>query len=163
VNEPKQPPRLPIVGEHVRGIGKLVEVQDVTRPPPPKAEDWIFSDTSAQVKCLANGIEIKEYSTFNNFYGEDRCVEHAIENAREVMKEIGPCDLEFIVVKTTALRRYRPTREVNYYARQFVDFRYLDSGSSHGLPDDVEEIVWWSKSPTPTPSPIPTHDIGGEG
>ena len=75
-------PRIPEIGEYVRTFGTLVEVQDVT-PPVVPTKDYIFEDTSARLEARVNGKVVKEYGTYNNFYGKDRCVEAAIDEARQ--------------------------------------------------------------------------------
>jgi hypothetical protein len=138
--------RIPEVGEYVRMHGTLVEVQDVTPPPPPVPElDYIFEDTEARIEVLANGRKIKDAGTMNNFYGKDTCVTSAIEDAEKIAAHYGE-GVEVRVVKVTYRTRMRPAREENLYAPAFVDFRPLDRGSRWNLPDPVEEVVWSSRA-----------------
>ena len=137
--------RLPSVGEYVRNVGELVEVQDVT-PPVTKVEDWIFRDTSARVEMRVGGKLVKEFGTFNNFYGRDRCVEFAIAEAKEQQKFYATDAVEFVVVKIVTHCRYRPARDKSFYAPEFVEFRFLEHGSGWNLPEETEEVVWSSAS-----------------
>lgn len=139
-------PRLPQVGEYVRMIGKLVEVQDVTPPPPPKELDYIFEETHARAEARVNGKVIETFSTFNNFAGEGTCVEAAIEEAKEKRQHYGPSDLEFVVVKMTSRIRKRANGHKNLYDPTFLDFDSLKNGWNRDLPDDTEEVVWSSKT-----------------
>ena len=138
--------RIPEVGEYVRMFGTLVEVQDVTPPPPPEPVlDYIFEDTEARIDVLANGHRIREGSTLNNFYGKDTCVETAIKEAKEAAAHYGD-GVEVRVVKVTSRVRMRPARKENFYAPEFAEFEPLERGSRWNLPEPVEEVVWSSKA-----------------
>lgn len=136
-------PRIPTVGEYVRMFGTLVEVQDVT-PPVVPTKDYIFEDTSARLEARINGKVVKEYGTYNNFYGKDRCVEAAIDEARKQQDWLGESNLEFVVVKVTERCRMRPTNSEHFYAREFREFKALDHGCKWDLPEETEDDVWSS-------------------
>jgi hypothetical protein len=142
-----QTPRLPKVGEFVRGHGVLVEIQDVTPKPPPPEIDYIFESFSARIESRVNGKVLNTHGTLNDFYGRGTCVESAIADAKKIQATYGASDVEYVVVKITSRVRQRPQdrREYNFYNKQFVDFEALKWGCHRDLPDDVEEVVWSSK------------------
>ena len=137
--------RLPEVGEYVRMFGTLVEVQDVTPPPPPKEVDYIFEDTIARVEVLANGRTLKNGSTFNNFGGKDTCVDTAIREAKKCLDYYGD-GIEVRVVKVTRRCRMRPDDHEHLSDPQFVGFAGLGFESHRDLPESIEEVVWTSKA-----------------
>ena len=149
----KKKPRLPEVGEYVRGTGRLVSVEDVTPSPPAKVEDWIFESVEAQVvvQSLTEKV-IDEKGTYNEFYGEGTAVTTAIEEARKLAEHFGD-GVVLVVVKRTSRHRARPTREENFYAREFMDFKHLDHGCCRGIPEPTEEIVWRSIGGGASPEP----------
>lgn len=153
--EPKPTPRLPEVGEFVRGVGTLAEV--VTIPPPtqpPPTTVYVFEALNAQCRVLLNGKVFKTGSTYNDFYGLGSCVKEAIKDAKafvrcEKIKKTGP--IEVVVVKITSraarLRNVRPDYCVNFYDKTFVAFE--NSSDGHDLPsdyEDTEEVVWSSRN-----------------
>ncbi len=139
-------PRVPTEGDYVRMCGTLVAIEDVT--PKEIVLDFIFEETEARLEGRINGHVVKEYSTFNNFYGRDTCVESAIKEAKVQEAWIGESNLEFVVVKVTRQVRMRPARDgkENFYAREFREMRTIEHGCRWNLPDEVEEDVWSSKS-----------------
>lgn len=150
----RKPLKLPVVGDFMRMHGELVEIQDVTPPPVKRELDYIFKEQSAQVVARVNGIDIKEFATFNDYYGKGTCVESAIKEAKELQGAFGNApDLEFVVVLKTELVRMRPVGQQNEYAKEYFDFAALDWGCRRDLPEDTEEVVWSSKQPINTDSP----------
>lgn len=139
-----KPVKIPDVGEYVRNYGTLVEIQDVT--PKEIVLDYVFEDTSARVEGRINGKVAKEYTTFNNFYGQDSCVQHAIREAKEQRRCLGDSCMEFVVVKVTSRQRMRPERNEreNFYDTKYRAMTALECGRCRDLPDDVEEVVWSS-------------------
>jgi hypothetical protein len=137
-------PKLPQVGDYVRMKGRLVEIQDVT--PKEIVLDYIFEDTEATVYGMINGKIVREYGTFNNFYGQDSCVKSAVEEAENKQKELGESDLEFVVAKKTTQNRMRPNPRnlSSLYAPEFRDMALLDHGCCAGLPNEKIEKVWSS-------------------
>lgn len=140
----KKPVKIPEVGEYVRNYGTLVEVQDVT--PKEVILDYIFEDTSARLEGRINGKVVKEYGTFNNFYGKDNCVNQAIAEAKKEQEWLGESNMEFVVVKITSRERMRPDRSEreNCYDNKFRAMAALEFGRCRDLPSDVEEDVWSS-------------------
>lgn len=138
-------PRLPEVGEYVRMHGKLVGIEDVT--PKVVIIDYIFEDTEATIYARVNGKVIKEYSTYNNFYGQDTCVTNAIADAQKLTKEFEGSNVELVVVKTTRQVRKRPEDGclANFYDSEFVNMHSLRSGGRWNLPDEKREEVWSSQ------------------
>lgn len=137
-------PRIPEVGEYVRTYGTLVEVQDVT-PPVVQVLDYIFEDTSATWELRINGKLVQDFSTINNFYGQDTCVPEAIKEAKILVKKLGETDAEVVVVKITERVRMRPSRDEHFYDPAFREFKSLDHGCRWNLPDEKREDVWSSK------------------
>jgi hypothetical protein len=138
--------RLPEEGEYVRIYGTLIRSEDVT--PKEVVIDYIFEETTARIEGRINGKLVKEYGTFNNFYGKDTCVEAAIKEAKTHQAWLGESNLEFVVVKITSQRRMRPSRlqREEFYAKGIRKMETLPHGCRWNLPDDVEEDVWSSLS-----------------
>lgn len=137
-------PRLPTEGEYVRTYGKLVAIEDVT--PKEVILDYIFEESEARVDAFINGKLVRSYGVFNNFYGENTCVEHAVTHAKELLERYGESNLEFIVIKFTRQVRMRPesSERANFYEKEFRAMRTLECGSRWNLPDEKEEVVWRS-------------------
>lgn len=139
--------RLPEIGEYARGHGVLVEIQDVTPPPPPvPVLDYIFEESTAKWEVRANGTVLADGETYTDFYGLGTCVEHAVEAAKRYAAELGESSLEVVVVKTTVRYRKRPGREENFYDPKFRDFHSLGHGSRWNLPEEVVEEVFSMKT-----------------
>jgi len=143
-------PRLPIDGEFVRHVGRLVKIQEIPpKPQPPPVKDYIFEDIEAKCEIRLNGETIKGIQTLNDSYGLKTGINTAIKEMKEYAKErnIGPkSDIEVVVVKVTKQFRARPINKENFYDKIFFDFKQLEYGSQHDLPDPVEIIVWSSKN-----------------
>lgn len=136
--------KIPEIGDYVRTVGTLVEIQDVTPPPPNKVIDYIFEDVTAHIAGFINGKKIQDFETFNDFYGKGTAVEHAIIEAKKIARKFGK-ELEVRVIKITSRTRKRPNREEGFYDKQFVGFKSLDLGCRYEMPEDIEEVVWTSK------------------
>ena len=141
----------PEMGQYVRGLGRFVEM--VHKPVPPKPpDDFVFEEIHAQARLLdPNWCCIKEYSTFWDFRHEGSSIEDAIDCAKEQAGKLnlGPSsDLRIIVIKTTSRTRKQPQRKECVYSRKYEDFKADDCGygCKVGMPDDVEETVWDSKT-----------------
>lgn len=141
--------RLPEKGEFVRHIGRLVDIEEIQPPPqPPPKRDYIFESITAVCEIRFNGETIKELQTLNDFYGLETSVKSAIEEMKEfcTKKNIGPeSDIEVVVVRVAEQCRFRPSKNENFYDKQFFYFNYLDYGSRRDLPDPVKTVVWSSK------------------
>jgi len=144
-------PRLPKPGEFVRHIGRLIKVETVAPPPPPKpVEDYIFEDVDAVCEMRLNGETIKIIQTLTDFYGLGTGVETAIKDMREYSEEkgLGPdIEVEIVVVRVVSQCRFRPLDRENVYDKNYVDFKARDYGSEWDVPDPVKTIVWSSKDP----------------
>lgn len=138
------PVRLPKEGEYVRTYGRLVAIEDVT--PKEIILDYIFEESDARVDAFINGKLVRSYGVFNNFYGENTCVDHAVKHAKELMERYGESNLEFVVTKFTRQLRMRPdpSERANLYAKEFRAMHSLQCGSRWNLPDEKEEVVWRS-------------------
>lgn len=143
-------PRLPIEGEFVRHVGRLIEIQTVPpKPQPPPTKDYIFEDIEARCEIRLNGKTIKEIQTYNDFYGFETGVKSAIMEMKEyVTREgIGPkSDIEVVVIRVERQYRARPKDVTNFYDKSFFDFEPIKFGSQFDLPHPVETIVWSSKN-----------------
>lgn len=135
--------RIPEVGERLRLTGTLVDIQDVTPPPPAKQLDYVFEEVTARVELAANGHVIDERGTFNDFGG---CAERtAIAEAEKLAKQFGP-GVEVRVVRIVERYRARPN-DYDYedlYNRGFPKFERLQHGYHAGMPEPTETIVWSS-------------------
>jgi hypothetical protein len=136
--------RIPEVGEYVRMYGTLVEVQDVT--PKEIVLDYVFERTEARLDGLINGKKVKEFGTFNDYYGKETCVKLAITEAQDKIKFFGESNLEFVVVKITRRVRMRPDRQKReyFYDDKFRTMTELEHGRYYDLPGETEEVVWRS-------------------
>lgn len=142
-------PRLPEIGEFVRGVGRLVSVvEPMPLQPPPK--DWIFEDVSARGELRRNGKVLKEFNTYSDFYGLGTSITEAIKEAEEYVAEEGitpESGLEVVVVKIISYARHRPQGgpgNANVYDAKFVNFKSLDNGACWDVPEEVETDVWSS-------------------
>ena len=70
------------VGDFIRNIGKLIAVQDVTPEAPPDRFDYIFEETTARIEAHINNVLVKEFATYNDFYGDGTCVSLAKKEAK---------------------------------------------------------------------------------
>jgi hypothetical protein len=143
-NEKQQ--RIPKIGEYVRLRGELIEViEEPPPPPPPPTKFYVFEDTEARVESRVNGHVVQTFSTFNNWYGRDTCIQSAIDSAKEEQARLGTSDMEFVVVKITRRGRLIHIANSTYlYDSQFVRFEYPDRGHDGS---ETEEDVWSSKEP----------------
>lgn len=155
-------PRLPVAGEFVRSVGKLVSIEDVT--PKEIVLDYIFQGFEARIEARLNGKRIKEFSVHNDFYGLGTCVTHAITEAKEQANFYGPSDLEFVVVKITSHCRKRPSRNErsNFYDEQFRAFQTEATGCKWNLPDDTEEDVFRVTNSDGTLRELPCKPVTNE-
>lgn len=134
-----QKPREPKIGEYVRGRGKLVEIRDVTPPPPPKQFAWIFEETTARIDGRVAGKVLKTFCEIRDAGEEGSCVNLAIEEAKKLAREYP--GVTIVVVKVKQLAQMRPEWGECPQDRQFVDLRYT-STPYFELPEPVEEVVY---------------------
>jgi hypothetical protein len=143
--------KLPRVGEYVRHSGKLVAIEDVTPPQPPKEIDYIFEEITAKIEVLYNNDVLKSYGEFNDFYGLENSVSSAIEGAKQYAGEkqiTKDSELEVRVTKIITQYRKRPMNKANFYSEEYIDFQIKRYGSQYNLPEPIETIVWSSKDKT---------------
>lgn len=144
---PISEPRLPEVGEFVRGVGTLVEVQQTPAPPPPPP-DYIFAEQDGRTELRRGDDVLKVIQTLNDFYGKGAGVETSIEEAKQYAVNHNITDaseVEVVVVKVVSYSRSRNSHGKNFYDNTFVDFKTLDSGATWDVPGDEETDVWSSK------------------
>lgn len=142
MNDQQTGPRLPIVGEHVRGLGTLMEIRDVTPPPPPKAEQYVFQDTHAYAEGRLNGKVLATGPTFNSINGPGTDVEAAKEAARRQAAVIGPSDeIAFVVVQETFQSPVAAARlGAHFYDKTY---RLLERPNRPcSVPDPCTKDVW---------------------
>ena len=149
----KAEPRLPEIGEYVRGEGTLVAIENILPVSPPVQKDYIFSEITARVELRLADEVLNKVCTLWDAYGKDTSVKAAIEEAQRYASErkIGPCsDLEVVVIKTVEQVRKRPQKnEENFYNPDFFSFKPPEYGSKANLPDPVRTIVWSSREAKP--------------
>lgn len=149
MSDKKEPPRLPEIGEYVRMKGKLLRIEVIPPPPaPPPEVDYIFERTDARIELRVKGKVVTSFDTYNEFYGEGTAVREAVKDAKGMMSEYEGTGCELVVVKITEQRRKRPGRDSCVYTgHKFFSFDSLACGSTRGLPDNREEVVWSSFKP----------------
>jgi hypothetical protein len=150
---PNPKPRLPEIGEYVRGQGTLVAVQEIVPQLLPVDKYYIFEEISARVELRLGAEVIKHVVTLWDFYGKGKSIEGAIEKAQEYVskKGIGPqSELEVVVIKIVEQIRKLPNQYgENLRDPTFVSFESSGTGSKANLPDPVEAVVWSSKKEEP--------------
>jgi hypothetical protein len=157
MNQNKEP-RLPSVGEFVRGVGTLTEVVVVPPPPqPPPRTLYAFESTNAQMRVLLHGKVLTEGPSRNDFYGKETSVETVIKEAKKYCtanKITAASDIEVIAVRIVEtelrmLRRYVDAyTKANFYDETFLAFddeRPDCLPSEWRNPQPVETVVWSSK------------------
>src|SRR5262245_53853121 len=146
------PPRLPLVGEFVRGQGTLFAVEVIPPPPqPPPTTDYIFETIHAHWELRLHGNVVKRGETHNDHYGLGTSVVSIIRAAKKYASdnEITPTsDLEVVAIQEVSYHRRRVVPGENFYNREFAKFDHLERGSEWNVPETVETIVWSSKWPT---------------
>lgn len=150
-----QQTRCPNIGEYVGGAGTLVEIQNTQPPPPPPESDFIFEEVTARVEMWRDKCRISTFSTYWDAYGPDSAVNYAITEAQSVASNQGitaDSEVELRVIKIVSRTRKRVMPNfTNYYSRHFPKFEAKSIGSKWEMPDDVETIVWSTKTDLTTP------------
>jgi hypothetical protein len=140
-------PRLPNVGEFVRGTGTLVKIVEPPPPPPPPAE-YIFEKVSARYEMRRNGEVLTVGNSLWDFAGLSSCIEAAIAEARKWAATKGitaASEVEVVVVKETSYYRATPAREASLYDKDFLSFT-LGNNCTWDVPRKREEDVWSTHS-----------------
>lgn len=140
------PPRLPVPGEFVRHHGTLVSTDQ--KPPVIPPLEYIFEEISARIEMRLGDSVLKNLGEYNDFYGLDTSVKAAIEDAKKYAKKykITPTsDLQMFVVRIVSCYRATAINGFNFYDETFRDFRRLDHGSEHKVPEAIESEAWSSK------------------
>ena len=144
--------KTPAIGQYVRSIGRLVDCENVTPPIVVPVQDFIFESYEAVVCSFAGGVfvdkhttidDVDKHTTIDDFYGENTCVEIAIDEARKIFEKYKR-QLEIRVIKRTTRCRYRRNGRENFYDPSVEDFTELKTGSMRGMPYPIEEVVWCS-------------------
>lgn len=144
-------PRMPEVGEYVRGLGRLVSLEDVTPEIKPMT-GYIFEDLSATVEMWMNGKKLKECVTFNDIYGFESCIKAALEEVSDLKEQYGD-GMEFKIIKHTDYGCMMPWHEgSNFYDSDFKQFKEMGAfhnGSIYNrlkVPQSKHEEHWSSKT-----------------
>lgn len=138
-------PRIPKIGEYVRGHGTLVSIQDIT-PIVNKQDGYIFEYYNATYELRINGKVVSQGNTYNDFYGLETCLETAVGDAKEVAKELSVnSDVEVVVVKITGYSCKIPGIDKNFYDDKFKGFRGTENGHLADVPESKYEDYWSSK------------------
>lgn len=136
--------RLPDTGDYVRPCGLVVAVEDYTPPPVAPVRHYVVLVRSARVECRVNGHLLKEFGTFNEFYGQWTSVREAIREANQQNKRFDGAATEFVVVMVEQNIRFRATHssDSNLY---HPEFRRLDEVRDQPAEDPTETEVWSSQ------------------
>jgi hypothetical protein len=142
-------PRLPAVGEYVRGVGTLHAVEQPPAPPPPPPV-YIFQQTTATAELRRNGELLKELQTLTDWYGLETSVATCIDEMRSYcarQRITSTSELEVVVVRVVSYYRARPVhQQENILAREFQSFSVLDHGGCWDVPEPEETVVWSSRN-----------------
>jgi hypothetical protein len=142
----KSSPRLPEVGEYVRGQGVLVEVITTQPPIPAPMVEYVFEARSARKELRFNGMVLKEIETLWDWCGLGSGEKQAIEDLIGYCKEHGITkysDVEAFVVREIDHVTKMPDNKPNYYASDFVNFEDVSRYSKVVKHEEID--VWSSK------------------
>jgi hypothetical protein len=128
-----------VVGYRDPHIGRIVRIDDVTPPAPPKQLDYIFEHIGYEARVMLGKHMLESLCSWTEG-GKDNahqaaqsfCNDHRINRNSE---------LEVIVVEKKSYYRMRPTSKRNYGPK----FDALDFGCRRDVPEDTETVVWSSK------------------
>jgi len=142
--------RVPNIGEYVKNLGTLVNVETIPPKPQPPSKDYIFEEINAEVEVRLKDEVLKGLGSFNDFYGIGTSVTAAIKEAEEyaLSRNItADSDLEVVVIKVVSRYRAKPVygTEGHFYAPDIYQFKHLDIGSKRDVGEPVESIVWSSR------------------
>lgn len=143
-------PRLPEVGEFVKGVGRLVGVEIIPPPPqPPPTTAFIFEEYGARVDLGRNGKKLDTLIGLDYSGSPDGAVAEARAFASRWCRDNDVTATSEVVVIVPAPRRFAEVHgRENFYAREFSAFEAL-ARSTSGLPDPVETAVWTSRGLPP--------------
>jgi hypothetical protein len=148
-------PRLPKVGEFVRGQGTLVKMMDAAPLPPPPPPDYVFEEITAHCELRMGKEVLKELEECWDFYGKGKSVEDRVQYAKDYAAKhnLGPeSQIHIVAIQTTAQVRKQPKRDQeNHYDKNFINFEAIGHGWQSGLPNAVDSVVWSSKTPDAKP------------
>jgi hypothetical protein len=140
---------LPLIGEYLRGIGRLVSREAIQPPPqPPPTEDFIFEEITARCELRLNGHRLVELQELNDYYGLGMGKVQAIKDMETYIAEehiTANSDLEVVVIEVKQYFRARPKNWEDRINKGFHQFEPLDTGSKWNVPETIETIVWSSK------------------
>ena len=113
----------------------LEEIEEKTEP---KVEKFfLFEENEATIEYICNDQLLKEGNTFNDIYGEMTCKENAIEQAKEIVKDLKlkkNSDLVIQVkVKTYQIKKRKTGASFKEY-------------ENAGYPEATSEVVCYSSN-----------------
>jgi len=139
-------PRIPEVGDYVKGHGKLISLHDVT-PPVQKITAYLFESHDATVVLRVNGIDVKHFVTLHSLWGIESCLENAVEEAESYAKKYYGEGIEIVVLHNIShvlgeIDRFKQ----NYHDRRFHGFTASDHSYEirDQIPEDRTEEYWSS-------------------
>lgn len=140
-------PRIPEIGEFVRGAGTLVRLA-APQPTPTPPTEYVFERVGARWEVRHKGDVLTKGSSFWDFGGLESSIDAAIDDAREyaTLKGItAASELEVVVVKETSCYRARASRDASVYDSRFIHFTST-ANCKWDVPEDVEVDVWSTRS-----------------
>lgn len=127
------------IGFHDPHIGKIVRIDDVTPPAPPRQIDYIFEVTGYEARVMLGDHQLEHLSGWteggkpNAFESAQRfCDKHHVTHDSQI---------DVRVVEKKSYARYRPTKARDYGPK----FDALSFGSCWDVPPSTETIIWSSK------------------
>jgi hypothetical protein len=142
--------KIPVIGEYVRNVGKLLKVEVIPPPPqPPPKTYYIFEDVEARCELRHNGETIKTMQTLCDFYGIGTGESTAIEEMKDYAKNHAitkDSDLEVVVIRVVRQIRKEIVDGTNYCAKEYYNFDYVNVyPHQRDIPEPTETVVWSSK------------------
>lgn len=122
--------------------GKFIEEIEETEEP--KTEKfYIFEENEAKIVLFYNDIEVKRFSTYNDFYGEMTCVSNAIKDAKEYAKtyDINKDSEGLFAVELIRYRiKKRKTGQKKYFRKDKEEYESVSNPIKI-----LDKIVWNTK------------------
>lgn len=127
---------------------------DPPKPPPEPEEIFLFEEYTAQLVYVHGGEDLHEGATYNDFYGEMKCIPAAIQEARTHCEhfKITPESSLLLEVRLLVHQvKKRKTGKKQYF--------HPEQDEYEAIPYSAElsktEVVWSSKEPDKMPEGVP--------